>query len=120
MSFDPYLQQMMLLSTVAIPLTPCQVGLFTNDGATEVSGGAYGRFLMFFNISYPNPVTASNSTGVAWPLPTTDWGVVTHVGIFANDGVNLLFKKELLTPVHLKPGAVQFGIPSRALELGFV
>ena len=120
MSFETYLKQQMLLKTVAIPLTPCQVGLFVNNGVTEVTGAGYGRLLSQFGVSPSDPIIATNGSTLNWPTSYEAWGTITHIGVFDNNGTNLLCKKALTTPVVLTANGVPFSIAAHALEIGFV
>lgn len=73
------------------------VGLFSSDptdagGGIEVAGGGYARQQVTFSApSNPGGVT-NNTADIEYPVATTDWGNVTHIGIYdaAADG-NLLF-----------------------------
>lgn len=71
------------------------------DMGLEVSGGAYVRQQVTF--SAPTQVdgkaTVQNTADVTFPVATTDWGTVTHVGIRdAQTGGNLLFHKAVNNP----------------------
>lgn len=122
MSFETYLKQQMLLKTVAIPRTPCQLRLYTGDlGETELSLG--GPQLVQFAITSTAPVIATNTRAVYWrPGAYLPQGtLVTHVGVFDNSGVNLLAKRALQTPFVTPEFALPyFIIPLGAMEIGFV
>ena len=121
MSFETYLKQQMLFKTVGALLTPTQVGLFINNGNTEVSGAGYGRLLCQFNFANAGePVVMTNWAALNWPVTYEAWGTITHIGVFDNSGTNLLCKKALTTPVVLTSGGVPFSIAAHALEIGFV
>lgn len=60
------------------------------DTGTEVSGGGYARQPVTFTAPSNGQVT--NSADIIFPVATTDWGTVTHVGIRdAATGGNLLW-----------------------------
>ena len=63
-------------------------------GGTEVSGGGYQRVAVDRNGSQwanddPNDLSYTfNQQVIQFPAATADWGTVTHVGIWANDGAS--------------------------------
>ena len=58
---------------------------------TEVSGGAYARQSVAWTIGTGGVAQASNTAALEWPAATTDWGTVTHAGIYdAVSGGNLV------------------------------
>ena len=60
------------------------------DG-TEVSGGAYARQSVGWTIATGGTAMASSSAALEWPAATTDWGTVTHAGVYdAASGGNLV------------------------------
>lgn len=121
MSFETYLKQQMLLKTVGVLRTPTQVGLFINNGTTEVSGGGYGRLFCYFQFANAGePVVMTNWAALNWPMVSASWGTITHIGVFDNSGTNLLCKKALTTPVAVPLGGAPFSIAAHALEIGFV
>lgn len=72
-----------------------------NDLGMEVSGAGYVRQAVTF--SEPSQVvgkaTIENTEDVVFPVASSDWGTVTHVGIRdAETGGNLLFHKEVNNP----------------------
>lgn len=89
-------------------------------GGTEVSGGAYARQAL--NPSDTNWTAtqggtsgASSGTGghtdnaiaIAFPVATTDWGTITHLGIFdAVSGGNLLFHAALASSKSILSGDI--------------
>lgn len=121
MSFETYLKQQMLLKTVGVLRTPTRVGLFINNGNTEVSGVGYGRLLCYFKFANAGePVVMTNWAALNWPVSYKAWGTITHIGVFDNSGTHLLCKKALTTPVVLTANGVPFSIAAHALEIGFV
>jgi hypothetical protein len=96
------------------------VALFTSSpsdagGGTEVSGGSYARVQhgTWEATQGGTPAAASNGTSgatqnsgtVVFPVPTANWGVVTHIGIFdAASGGNLLFHGPLAAPKTINNG----------------
>ena len=72
------------------------VGLQTaapSDSAagTEVSGGAYARQSVAWTIGTGGTAQASNTAALTFPAATTDWGTVTHAGVYdAASGGNLV------------------------------
>ena len=58
---------------------------------TEVSGGAYARQSVAWTIATSGTAQASNTAALEWSAATTDWGTVTHAGIYdAVSGGNLV------------------------------
>ena len=58
---------------------------------TEVSGGAYARQSVAWTIATSGTAQASNTAALEWPAATTDWGTVTHAGVYdAVSGGNLV------------------------------
>lgn len=60
------------------------IALFTANpgeggGGTEVSGGAYARQSATFAVSGDS---ASNTNVVEFPAATTNWGTVSHFGVY--------------------------------------
>ena len=51
-------------------------------GGTEVSGGAYARQAISWTITSGGTAQASNTSALEWPASTTDWGTVTHCGVY--------------------------------------
>ena len=76
--------------------TTWYVGLLTaapSDSAagTEVSGGAYARQSAAWTLASSGTAQASNTASLTFPAATTDWGTVTHAGIYdAVSGGNLV------------------------------
>jgi hypothetical protein len=84
----------LLSANAATRPTAWYVALFTSDPTdagtgTEVSGGSYARQSASFTIT--NDV-AANSAQLLYPTASSNWGAVSHVGIYdASTGGNLLF-----------------------------
>jgi len=58
---------------------------------TEVSGGAYARQTVAWTIQTAGTAQASNTAALEWAAATTDWGTVTHAGVYdALTGGNLV------------------------------
>jgi len=55
-----------------------------DTGANEVAGGAYARQgpVSFANAG-TNPTVASNTAILQYPVATTNWGTITHFGIWS-------------------------------------
>jgi len=76
--------------------TTLYVGLQTSTpsdstGGTEVSGGAYARQSVSWDIQTGGTAQATNSAALTFPAATTDWGICTHAGVYdALTGGNLL------------------------------
>ena len=68
-------------------LTGRFVSLHTADpadnGANEITGGAYARQSATFNLAGTNPTVASNSAVIQFPTATANWGTITHFGIWS-------------------------------------
>ena len=60
-------------------------------GGTEVSGGAYARQSVAWTLQTGGTAQASNTAALTWPAATSDWGTVTHAGVYdAVSGGNLV------------------------------
>lgn len=59
-------------------------------GGNEIAGGAYARQSFVYTLSGANPKTASNSATIQFPTATTNWGVITHAGIWSASVAGLL------------------------------
>lgn len=79
------------------PVTDLAVGLFVD--ATEVVGGSYSRVSCFGSGNWDTPVNGRgfNTNDIVFPTATADWGVITHFGIFDQDGLLCVYKK-LIAP----------------------
>ena len=82
--------------------TTWYVGLQTaspSDSAagTEVSGGAYARQAVAWTIASGGIAQASNTSAITFPAATTDWGTVTHAGVYDSASGGQLVAYEQLT-----------------------
>jgi hypothetical protein len=81
--------------------TTWYVGLQTaspsdSAGGTEVSGGAYARQSVAWTVASGGIAQASNTAALTFPAATTDWGTVTHAGVYdAASGGNLVAYEQL-------------------------
>jgi hypothetical protein len=81
--------------------TTVYVALFTSDptdagSGTEVSGGSYARTAVTFGA--PSNGVSTNSANVEFPVCTSSWGTITHIGIMdALTTGNLLYHTALTT-----------------------
>lgn len=95
------------------------VALFTSDptdagSGTEVSGTNYARQAVTFTVSGD---TASNSATITFPAAGSNWGTVSHVGIYdASSSGNLLFHGAVTTPKAIDTGDT-FQITSGNLDI---
>lgn len=102
------------------PPATVYVALYTSDPTdgdtgTEVTGGGYARQPVTFTDA-SNGQT-SNTTDILFPVATSDWGTITHVGIRdAATGGNLLFRAALDQPKTILSGD-QFKIPAGQLVI---
>jgi len=123
MSFSNYLETKVLdhvfgATAYTAPAT-LYVGLYTatpNDagGGTEVSGTAYERQSAAFTTSGD---TTSNTAAIEFPTAGSNWGTVTHVGVFdASTSGNLLVYGTLATSKLVESGDV-FRIPAGDLDI---
>ena len=93
------------------------VGLFTvspgEAGAgTEVSGVYYVRQAVTFTVSGN---VATNAGALQWPVAGSNWGTVTHVGVFDNAG-SLIGYGALATP-RAVPLGESLRIPAGDLDI---
>lgn len=102
MSFSNYLETQVLghvFGSTTLTKPTKYVALFTAapgeaGGGTEVSGAGYARVTANFNVSGNQ---AANSAVIEFPTAESNWGEITHVGIFdAPTGGNLLAYAELV------------------------
>ena len=123
MSFSNYLETKVLdhvfgATAYTAPAT-LYVGLYTatpNDagGGTEVSGTGYARQSAAFTTSGD---TTSNDAAIEFPTACSNWGTVTHVGVFdASTSGNLLAYGALSTSKLVESGDV-FRIPAGDLDI---
>ena len=55
-----------------------------NTGANEIAGGAYARQpLGAYTLTGNNPTIASNNNVIQFPQATTNWGTITHFGVWS-------------------------------------
>jgi hypothetical protein len=96
-------------STFTAPTTTF-LALYTTDPTdadtgTECTGGSYVRQAITF--SSPSNGATSNSSAIEFPQATSDWGIITHVGI--RDAVttgNLLYHSALDTSKTISNGDI--------------
>ena len=75
--------------------TTWYVGLLTaaptdSTAGTEVSGGSYARQGISWTVTGSGTALAASNAAITMPAATTDWGTVTHAGIYdADTGGNL-------------------------------
>jgi len=93
------------------------------SGGVEVSGGGYARVQAGPGLTYWSEGNAGvflNAQLITFPVPTADWGTVSHVAIMdaATDG-NYLIIVPLDTPTEVIGGGqpIQFGVG--ALQVTF-
>ena len=85
------------------------------DTGTEVSGGGYVRQKVTF--STPTDGRVTNVSDIIFPVATSDWGTITHVGIRdAATGGNLLFHAPLQVEKTIQSGD-QFVIRAGSLQV---
>lgn len=94
-------------------------------GFTEPSGGSYARVAVTNNTTnFPAAQTVSgetrklNNTKITWPTPSSNWGAVTHYGIFtAASGGLPEYTNPLDTPITIRAGntPVEFDIGTMIL-----
>lgn len=108
MSFSDYLEDKLLnhvfAGTPYTAPTTIYVGLHTTantDAAagTELAGGGYARQSIAFTVAGTDPTEADNDAAIEFAVATTNWGTVTHAGVYdALTGGNLLAHAELTDP----------------------
>lgn len=109
----------LLTTSSATRPTAWYVALFTSDptdagSGTEVSGTSYARQSVAFTVSGD---TASNSATVTFPAAGSNWGTISHVGIYdASTSGNLLFHGAVTTPKAIDTGDT-FQITSGNLDI---
>ena len=97
----------LLTSSAATRPTAWYVALFTTSptdagSGTEVSGTYYARQSVAFTVSGD---TASNSATITFPAAGSNWGTISHVGVY--DAVttgNLLFHGSVTTSKSIDTG----------------
>lgn len=97
-------------------------------GATEPSGGGYGRVPLTNNTTnWPAATTSAsgdttkvNAVKATFPNPTGNWGVITHLLIFAAaSGGTPRFSKELDQPISARAGNTPVEFDAGAIVLPF-
>lgn len=106
------------------------VALFTAsptdaNGGTEVSGGSYARVSVapldanWTGASATDGLT-DNAAAITFPVPTANWGVVTHFGIHdAATAGNLLVWGALTTAKTINNGDPAPSFPTGTLDITF-
>ena len=123
MSFSNYLETKVLdhvfgATAYTAPST-LYVALYTaapsdTGGGTEVSGTGYARQTATFTTS---GATTSNDAAIEFPTAGSNWGTVTHVGVFdASTAGNLLVYGTLAVSKLVESGDV-FRIPAGDLDI---
>jgi hypothetical protein len=109
----------LLTNSSATRPTAWYVALFTSDptdagSGTEVSGTNYARQSVSFSVTND---TASNSATVTFPAAGSNWGTITHVGVYdASSSGNLLFHGAVTTSKAIDTGDT-FQITSGNLDI---
>lgn len=99
--------------------TAWYVALFTTDPTdagtgTEVSGTSYAREAVTFTVSGD---TATNSAAVEFDAAGSNWGTITHIGIYdASTSGNMIAHAALTASKAIDTGDV-FRIPSGDLDV---
>ena len=97
----------LLTNQTATRPTAWYVGLFTTNptdagSGTEVSGTSYARTAVSFSVTDD---TATNSAAVTFPAAGSNWGTVSHIGIYdALTSGNLLFHGSVTTAKQIDSG----------------
>jgi hypothetical protein len=109
----------LLTASAATRPTAWYVALFTTDptdagSGTEVSGTNYARQSVAFTVSGD---TASNDATITFPAAGSNWGTITHVGVYtASTSGNLLFHGAVTTSKSIDTGDT-FQISSGNLDI---
>lgn len=99
--------------------TAWYVALFTTDPTdagtgTEVSGTAYAREAVVFTVTDD---TASNNAAIEYTAAGSNWGTVSHIGIYdASSAGNLIAHAALTSSKAIDTGDV-FRIPTGDLDV---
>jgi hypothetical protein len=97
----------LLTSTTATRPTAWYVALFTTNptdagSGTEVSGTNYARTAVTFTVTDD---TATNSAAVTFAAAGSNWGTVSHIGVYdALSSGNLLFHGSVTTAKQIDSG----------------
>ena len=76
-----------------------------DDTGLEVNGASYARAVATF--APPVNGVSKNSSDIEYNAATTNWGTVTHVGIYdAETGGNLLYFTELAEAKNIETGDI--------------
>ena len=97
----------LLTNTTATRPTAWYVALFTTNptdagSGTEVSGTNYARTAVTFTVTDD---TATNSAAVTFAAAGSNWGTVSHIGVYdASTAGNLLFHGSVTTAKQIDSG----------------
>ena len=97
----------LLTNTTATRPTAWYVALFTTNptdagSGTEVSGTNYARTAVTFSVTDD---TATNSAAVTFAAAGSNWGTVSHIGVYdASTAGNLLFHGSVTTAKQIDSG----------------
>ena len=97
----------LLTNSTATRPTAWYVALFTTNptdagSGTEVSGTNYARTSVTFSVTDD---TATNSAPVTFTAAGSNWGTVSHIGVYDNtSGGNLLFHGSVTTAKQIDSG----------------
>lgn len=118
-TFETHVLQYVFTATALTRPTAWYVGLFTTDPTdagtgTEVSGTSYARESVTFSVTGD---TASNTAAIEFTAAGSNWGTVTHVGIYdAASSGNLIAHASLTASKAIDTGDV-FRIPTGDLDV---
>lgn len=118
-TFETHVLQYVFTTTSLTRPTAWYVGLFTTDptdadSGTEVSGTDYARESVTFSVTDD---TASNTAAIEFTAAGSNWGTVTHVGIYdAASSGNLIAHASLTASKAIDTGDV-FRIPTGDLDV---
>lgn len=118
-TFETHVLQYVFTTTSLTRPTAWYVGLFTTDptdadSGTEVSGTSYARESVTFSVTDD---TASNTAAIEFTAAGSNWGTVTHVGIYdAASAGNLIAHASLTASKAIDTGDV-FRIPTGDLDV---
>ncbi len=111
-----------LLTTLVLePETPLLLGLFVSDlgnrsdtdvNTREVCAPEYRRQPVRFERDEP---FVTNGNDIQFPRSADEWGMLTHIGVFDEEGRMLLYKS--MGGVHRIGASRQVGFPPGHLEL---
>ncbi|MDI3304663.1 MAG: hypothetical protein QJR04_25275 [Burkholderia multivorans] len=99
-------------ATVYLALFTTTPQMPAGTGGVEVSGGAYARQPITFNVTGSGPASANSTALVQFPTATSDWGTVVGAGLYdAPTGGNLIDAGPLQVPKTISTGDV-FAMPA--------